>query len=133
MIPRVECLRTVAKHRTKEIVVTTMRAGREWRAISRSDLDFSTHGAGMGHAPELGLGLALARPERKVLVLNGDGSMLMNLGSLVTVAHASPKNYILMVFENGTYETTGGQPIPGLGKMNFAALAKASGIPKSYE
>ncbi|MBI4641165.1 MAG: thiamine pyrophosphate-binding protein [Candidatus Tectomicrobia bacterium] len=133
MIPRDECLKAIAKYRTNEIVITTMKTAREWPIVSKSDLDFNGLGTGMGHVPELGLGLALARPERKVLVLNGDGSMLMNLGTLVTIAHSNPKNYILIVFENGTYETTGGQPIPGLDKMNFALLAKASGIPKAYE
>ena len=69
----------------------------------------------MGKASSIGLGIALARPDKKVLVIDGDGSLLMNLGSLVTVANMSPKNLVHFVYQNGTYGVSGGQPIPGSG------------------
>jgi sulfopyruvate decarboxylase subunit beta len=87
----------------------------------------------MGKASSIGLGIALARPERKVLVFDGDGSLLMNLGSLVTIAGLAPRNLIHFVFENGQYEVTGGQPIPGLGKLGFARMADGAGFARSYE
>ena len=82
MIPRSQALKHLAALRTDEIVLTAMMAVRQWAAFSDHQLDFSTIGTGMGHASDIGLGLALAQPDRRVIVLNGDGSMLMNLGQL---------------------------------------------------
>jgi sulfopyruvate decarboxylase subunit beta len=130
---RDEVLQTLAKHRTQEIVLTTMSVAQEWPAYSQSDYDFNALGTGMGHLPDMGLGLAVACPDRKVLILNGDGSMLMNLGVLVSIAHTAPRNLILFVFENEIYEVTGGQPIPGRGRTNFAAMAKGAGFAHTFE
>jgi thiamine pyrophosphate-dependent acetolactate synthase large subunit-like protein len=132
MMTRREALQALSEFRTDEVVLGAMTAWQEWATISKHDLDMSTAGA-MGQGPDIGLGIALARPDRKVIVLNGDGSMLMNLGSLVTIAHAAPANLILMVVQNSCYEITGGQPLPGLGKFSFVDLARASGINQVYE
>ena len=67
----------------------------------------------MGKASSVGLGVALARPDVRVLVLDGDGSLLMNLGSLVTIASQAPKNLVHVVFDGATYDTSGAQPTPG--------------------
>jgi thiamine pyrophosphate-dependent acetolactate synthase large subunit-like protein len=85
----------------------------------------------MGEGPALGLGLALARPGRGVVVVNGDGSMLMNLGSLVTLAN-NPADVYLLVVDNGLYEVTGGQAHAGTGHTDFAGLARAAGIKRVY-
>jgi thiamine pyrophosphate-dependent acetolactate synthase large subunit-like protein len=85
----------------------------------------------MGEGPALGLGLALAQPQRGVIVMNGDGCMLMNLGSLVTLAN-HPANVFLLIFDNGLYEVTGGQPHAGAGHTDFAELARAAGIRRVY-
>jgi thiamine pyrophosphate-dependent acetolactate synthase large subunit-like protein len=130
---RDEVLQTLAKHRTDELVLTTMSVAQEWPAYSQSDYDFNALGTGMGHLPDMGLGLAVACPDRKVLILNGDGSMLMNLGVLVSIAHTAPRNLIVFVFENEIYEVTGGQPIPGRGRTNFAAMAMGAGFPHAFE
>lgn len=132
MISRTKALQQLAKARTDEIVITTMMTSHEWPAYSDHQLDFDSSGTGMGHASDIGLGLALARPERRVIVLNGDGSMLMNLGQLVTIAQQAPPNLILMVFQNGIYEVTGGQPIPGPASLDLAGMARAAGIAKSH-
>jgi phosphonopyruvate decarboxylase len=87
----------------------------------------------MGQGSSHALGLALGCPDRKVIVLDGDGSLLMNLGSLVTIGHAAPRNLIHCVCENGTYETTGGVPIPGAGRISFTGMARDAGYPKTYE
>jgi thiamine pyrophosphate-dependent acetolactate synthase large subunit-like protein len=80
----------------------------------------------MGGAPALGLGLAMARPDVRVIILNGDGCMLMNLGTLVTIGEQSPPNLMLVVLNNGLYAVTGGQATPGAGKVDFAAMAVAA-------
>jgi phosphonopyruvate decarboxylase len=81
----------------------------------------------MGGASSLGLGIALARPERRVIVLDGDGSLLMQLGSLATIAGAGPRNLVHFLFKNGVYHTSGAQGIPGGLTVDFAAMARAAG------
>ena len=83
----------------------------------------------MGLASSHGLGLALGRPDRKVIVLDGDGSLLMNLSTLVTVASVAPPNLVYFVCENGTYEANGGHPLPGQGRTDFCVLARGAGWP----
>ena len=116
-----------AEHRTDEVMVTTMSSAKVWpRHSKRADLDLPLRGC-MGKASSLGLGVALARPERKVVVLDGDGSLLMNLGTLVTVAGMAPSNFLHVVLEGRTYDTSGGQPTPNEGEVDFAGLARAAG------
>jgi phosphonopyruvate decarboxylase len=127
MIDSFEAQKVIAQHRNHAIAVTNFTTRREWALVSTyPDLDLSGDEA-MGKASSLGLGLALAQPARKVIVLDGDGSLLMNLGSLVTIANMAPPNLIHFLFENGVYRTTGGQPIPNAGKINFAGLAREAG------
>ena len=118
--------------RTDEIVVATMSAIKDWSKLSSSPLDFYVLGA-MGYASPIGLGLSLAQKNRKVIVLDGDGSLLMNLGTLVTIAAVQPDNLIHFVLENQLYEVPGGIPLPGVGKYNLAAFARAAGFGKVYE
>ncbi|HEY8476579.1 MAG TPA: thiamine pyrophosphate-dependent enzyme [Chloroflexota bacterium] len=122
-----DALRALARHRGDAVVVPTMSSLRLWPLVSdREALDLPLFGA-MGKASSLGLGVALARPERRVVVLDGDGSLLMNLGSLVTIANLSPRNLVHVVFQNDVYATTGGQPVPGAGGVDFAGMALAAG------
>jgi len=85
----------------------------------------------MGLASSHALGLALGRPDKRVIVLDGDGSLLMNLGSLVTIGAAAPPNLYHFVCENGTYEANGGHPIPGRDKVDFAGFAARRDIVSS--
>jgi thiamine pyrophosphate-dependent acetolactate synthase large subunit-like protein len=126
-------LRILCEVRTDEVVVTAMSAAREWQEMSDSPLDLNYIPSSMGQAPALGLGIALARPERRVIVINGDGCLLMNLGILVTIAEAAPRNFALLNMENGIYEFTGGQPVAGSGRMSFAGLARSAGWPAVHE
>ncbi|HKV52314.1 MAG TPA: thiamine pyrophosphate-dependent enzyme [Gemmatimonadaceae bacterium] len=112
----------------RDIVITTMSPARDWMLLPPHPLDMVLVPSAMGSAPSMGLGLALAQPNRRVIVCNGDGSMLMNLGSLVSIANARATNLIVIVFENGTYEVTGSQPVPGAGVVDYAALARAVGF-----
>ncbi len=126
-----EALEVLAAHRGRRIVVTTMSSVGVWPSLSDTPLDFAYIPSAMGHAPPLGLGLALAQPERGVIVVNGDGCTLMNLGSLVTLAH-HPANIYLLILDNGLYEVTGGQSVAGAGRTDFAGLARAAGIRRVY-
>ena len=123
----VEVLRNARDPR--DIVVPSMGSAREWLSLGPPhDLDFVYVPSAMGHATSVGLGLALAQPDRRVIVLSGDGSLLMNLGSLVTISAQRPRNLVLVVFVNGVYEVTGAQATPLSGAVDFVAIAKASGI-----
>ena len=132
MIVRDDCIRLLAAHHTDEIVVPLYQAAFEWHAIKPWPLTYYAFGA-MGQGSSHGLGFAIGVPERRVWVLDGDGSLLMNLSTLVTIAEAAPENLIHFVFENGTYEANGAHPIPGAGVMSFAGIAKAAGIRNVHE
>lgn len=124
---RDECLRALAGHVTEDdIVVAVFTNAFEWIAIRSSPLNYIATGA-MGLGSSHALGLALGRPDKRVIVLDGDGSLLMNLGSLVTIGNAAPKNLIHFVAENGTYEANGSHVIPGKDTVDFSAIAKAAG------
>lgn len=115
----------------RDIVIPSMGSAREWMASGpMHDLDFVLVPSAMGHATSVGLGLALAQRDRRVIVLSGDGSLLMNLGSLVTISAQGPGNLVIVVFVNGVYEVTGAQvtPRPRSHPVDYAALARASGI-----
>jgi sulfopyruvate decarboxylase subunit beta len=126
-----QALEVVMPHRGDRIVVSTMSSAGLWPLLSQTPLDFAYIPSAMGHAPSLGLGLALARPERGVIVLNGDGCALMSLGNLVTMAHHRANMHVL-ILDNGHYEVTGGQPHAGTGHVDFALIARGAGIERVY-
>ncbi|HXG08373.1 MAG TPA: thiamine pyrophosphate-dependent enzyme [Gemmataceae bacterium] len=126
-----EALEVLKVHRGDRIVITTMASIAVWHELSDTPLDFPYIPSSMGQAPALGLGLALAQPGRGVIVVNGDGCTLMNLGCLVTLA-SHPADVYLLIMDNGMYEVTGGQPTAGAGQTDFAALARAAGIRRAY-
>lgn len=132
MMKRDEMLKAFARQRQDEIVVAVYTAAQEITHIAPNDLNYTFVGA-MGQGSSHALGLALGRPDKKVVVFDGDGSLLMNLGSLVTVAHQAPKNYIHCLCENGCYETNGSVLTPRSGQIRFAELAKTAGYRKTYE
>ena len=84
----------------------------------------------MGMASSMGLGMAMARPQNRVIILQGDGDLLMNLGSLATEANREPTNMIHIVWDNRMYHITGGQPTATDGKANLAEIARGSGLEK---
>jgi sulfopyruvate decarboxylase subunit beta len=132
MMTKDELLAPLAKVRGDAVVVTTMGMVRAWARHSRSELDFASADSAMGHAADLALGIALAQPKRKVICLNGDGSMLMTLGTLVTVIESGARNLVVLVSENRTYEITGNQAVPGAGRVDFSALARGAGFKRTY-
>ncbi|MEA2907449.1 MAG: hypothetical protein QOI12_4836 [Alphaproteobacteria bacterium] len=131
MMIREDCFKALARHITDEIVVATYSSAAEWNDLNPRALNYFSMGA-MGLASSHGLGLALANPNRRVVILDGDGSLLMNLGSLVTVAAVAPENFVHFVSQNGCYEANGGHPIPNQ-QVDFAGLARAAGYAQAYD
>jgi len=121
-----DVLQVVAAARGDAICVPTMTTSPAWRTIAPDDLSVGCVGF-MGGASSMGLGLALARPDRRVIVLDGDGSLLMQLGSLATNAGAAPRNFVHLLFKNGVYHTSGAQGIPGGISVDFVLMAKGAG------
>ena len=124
-------LEVLARARTEQIVVTTMGSVAIWPQVSDSPLDFHYLPSSMGQAVPLGLGLCFAQPGRGVIVLTGDGGLLMNLGCLVTAAQFPVPLYIVLI-DNGLYEVTGGQAVANARRTDFAALARGAGISRVY-
>ena len=85
----------------------------------------------MGLAIPIALGVAIAQPQRHVIALEGDGSLLMQLGCLATVAERAPKNLTIIVWDNGIYQITGSQPTPGAAAADLVAIARGAGIANS--
>lgn len=127
MIKRDLALIALRSHvKPHDLVVAVYQSCFDWLALCPRDLNYVSTGA-MGQASSHALGLALGSPDRQVIVLDGDGSLLMNLGSLVTIANVKPKHFLHIVFENGVYEVNGAHPIPGKENVDFANMAKAAG------
>ena len=117
-----------------QIVVTNQGSARIWPKIRRRPLDFHYNPSTMSGAVPLALGLALAQPQREVLAISGDGSLLMSLGSLVTVAGSGVTNLTVVLLDNGLYEVTGGQETPAARvAVDYAGLARAAGFPTAVE
>lgn len=124
---RYDCLAALAPLITDELIVTNLaRTGFEWHALKHREGNLYT--MGMGLVTPLCLGLALALPHRKVIALDGDGSLLLNLGALATVANAAPPNLVVMVFDNQSYASTGGLPTATAGPTDLAAVAAGAGV-----
>ena len=129
---REEAIQTVAAALGDKdcIVSTTGMISRElfeYRAAMNQghERDFLTVGS-MGHASQIALGIAMAKPDRKVWCFDGDGAAIMHMGSMAIVANKAPKNYVHVVFNNGAHDSVGGQPTVGL-KIDLPAVAKAVG------
>ena len=135
-----EALEVIHRNRREAVVITTMGAAREWQQLEPHPKDFVYMPSSMGQGPPLGLGIAIAQPEQRVIVVNGDGCLLMNLGCLVTITAQAPQNFTLIIIDNGVYEVTGGQAtIADASRraddrsIDFQAMARASGFEHVYE
>jgi len=119
-----------AERRDDQVIVTNQMSARLWLRMSDHPLDFNYNPSTMSGAVPFGLGLALAQPNRDVIVLSGEGSLLMSLGCLVTVVDSGAANITIVLLDNGMYEVTGGQKTPASGSsVDFAGLARAAGFP----
>lgn len=128
---RLECLRAIYPRLEKCIVVTIMGAvAVELQSVGHKPNFFYLQHA-MGLASSTGLGLALALPEQKIVVLDGDGSLLMNLGTLTTLARCNPGNLTHVVFDNQSYLSAGDSPTATAKGADLEGVARASGIPRT--
>jgi phosphonopyruvate decarboxylase len=133
---REETIQTVADALGEKdcIVSTTGMISRElfeYRAAMNQghERDFLIVGS-MGHASQIALGIAMAKPDRKVWCFDGDGAAIMHMGSMAIVANKAPKNYVHVVFNNGAHDSVGGQPTVGL-KIDLAKIAEAVGYTRT--
>ena len=131
--------RSVAAHLVRErlgpddvVVCGLGSTARAWREEKAPDATYYASDP-MGMAPALALGLALARPDRRVVLLEGDGDLAMNLGVLITIAGAAPTNLRIAVFINDRYETGGGQALPNAGRISYVTIAAGAGWPWTGE
>jgi sulfopyruvate decarboxylase subunit beta len=131
MMNRDDCFRAIARHIGDAIVLPVYSSAFDWLEIAPRALNYYAFGA-MGLGSSCALGFALGRPDKRVVALDGDGSLLMNLGSLVTIAAAAPKNFVHFVSRNGTYEANGGHQIPHR-DADFAGMARAAGYAHVHE
>ena len=124
---RYDCLRTIAPRLADELVITNIGAVRhEWQALRPHHGNY--HLQNLGLTSSVALGLALALPHRKVVAFDGDGSLLLNLGSLATMANQHPRNLIHVVFDNECYESSRGAPTATAGQADLAAVARGCGF-----
>jgi len=128
---RIDCLRAIYSELEKCLVVTIMGAlPAELQSLSHRPNFFYLQHA-MGLASSTGLGLALSLPHQKTVVLDGDGSLLMNLGSLSTLARYKPKNLLHIVFDNESLLSVGGFPTATGTGTDLEGIARAAGIPQA--
>jgi sulfopyruvate decarboxylase subunit beta len=128
---RLDALKAVYGRLDDVAVVTIMGAvAAELQSIGhRSNFFYLQHA--MGLASSVGLGIALAQPERQVVVFDGDGSLLMNLGGLTTLARYRPANLLHVVFDNESLLSVGGFPTATSTGSDLAAIAAAAGVPRT--
>ncbi len=131
---RAACLEMIYPELEDRLVVTIMGAcAQELYDLGHRDNFFYLQHA-MGLASSIGLGLALHLPGERVIVLDGDGSVLMNLGSLATIARYRPRNLVLVIFDNGSLLSTGGfDTHTTSGLADLAAIARGAGVPHVAE
>ncbi len=132
MIPSTEAAKTISFHRQDALVVSTSAALRDWNQVSqRRDLDIDLTDC-MDRAPAVGLGLSLAQPDRKVLVLDCDATLRTDLGALATIGESRPENLVHFVFDDAAYTSTDGIPVEGIDHINFVSMAQGAGYTRTY-
>ena len=132
MMHTAELLKVFAEHRGDAIVVPG-RGGRHWvKLTTRETLDVPLGDPAMGGHAGFALGLALAQPDRRVVLFNSEGDILMSLGMLATIAEQAPANFYHFLLDNECYATTGGQPVPNAKNVAYDALARGAGYPRAF-
>jgi thiamine pyrophosphate-dependent acetolactate synthase large subunit-like protein len=132
MMHTADMVKAVAPFRGDAIVIPG-RGGRYWINLSQHErLDLGMGDPAMGGHAGFGLGLALARPDKKVILFDSEGDIQMSLGMLITVAEQNPPNFYHFLIDNGVYATTGGQPVPNAEKVQYDVLARGAGYPRAF-
>lgn len=132
MIKTAEMLELFNRHRGDAIVIPG-RGGRFWVDISkRPELDLPLGDPAMGGHAGFALGLALAQPQRRVVLFDSEGDLQMSLGVLAMIAEHRPRNLYHFLLDNECYATTGGQPVPNAARVSYDALARAAGYDRAF-
>lgn len=130
---RLEATRRLVKHLADEIVLANLgNASWDLQTAAERPQNYYSMGS-MGLVSSMGLGMALAQPRRKVVVLDGDGSLLMNLGSLATIAVVAPSNLVHVVWDNEQFQLTGSQKTHTAKGVDLAGIARNAGIRQVLE
>ena len=125
------CLESLAKRIGDELIVTNL-GGVAREMFHIKDRDGNLYRPYMGHPTPLALGLALALPHRRVIAVDGDGSLLLGLSVLPVIGNQNPSNLIVIVIDNETYEATGGPASFTAGRTDLAGMARAAGVPNTW-
>jgi thiamine pyrophosphate-dependent acetolactate synthase large subunit-like protein len=132
MMHTADMLRAFAPYREDAIVVPG-RGGRYWVDITtRPNVDAPLGDPAMGGHAGFALGLALACPNKRVILFDSEGDLLMSLGMLVTIAEQQPPNFYHFLIDNGCYATTGGQPVPNADNVAYDVIARGAGYPRAF-
>jgi hypothetical protein len=131
MMHTADMLKVFAGHRGDSIVISG-RGGKHWIGLSDTALDIPLGDPAMGGHSGFGLGLALAQPNRRVILFDSEGDILMSMGQLATIAEQAPANFYHFILDNEVYATTGGQPVPNADKLDYAMIARGAGYPRAF-
>lgn len=132
MMNTADLLNIFNRHRGDAIVIPG-RGGRHWVNISdQPDLDVPLGDPAMGGHASFALGLALAQPQRRVVLFDSEGDIMMAMGVLATIAEQKPTNLYHFMLDNECYATTGGQPVPNAKAVKYDTLAQGAGYPNAY-
>ena len=132
MIDALDVFKVFEKHRGEAIVMASGMSGQHWADISTNSKRDVPIGGAMGCQGPVALGLALSQPDTKVVLFDSEGSLLMNLGVLATIADQKPKNFYHILLDNECYATTGGQPVPSSTEISYHGMAKDAGYPSVH-
>lgn len=132
MIEAIDVFKAFQPFRGEAIVTAGGTAGRHWKDVSTNEKRDISLGGAMGHTADAAFGLALGLPDEKVVLFDAEGSLLMNLGVLASIAGKQPKNFYHILLDNECYATTGGQPVPNAEQINYAGMAREAGYASAY-
>lgn len=132
MIDPVDVFKAFQEHRGDAIVSAAGTAGRHWMDVSTNEKRDISLGGAMGQTTSAAFGLALGLPDEKVVLFDAEGSLLMNLGAIASIAGKKPANFYHFLLDNECYATTGGQPVPNSQEIDYAMMAKGAGYAAAY-
>ena len=132
MIDPKDVFKAFQEHRGDSIVSATGTAGRHWMDFTENERRDVALGGAMGQTTSAALGLALGLPDEKIVLFDAEGSLLMNLGAIASIAGMKPGNFYHFLLDNECYATTGGQPVPNSQDIDYAAMAAGAGYAATY-